>query len=506
MGDFTYENQGANTYLVYALADNELLDSVSLGMITNNKISGLASTMFMQMNATKYIKYNISSRIPMSQFLAGLVNRKRLLGIFNGIVDAMLSAEDYMIDSNAIILDEDFIYVDVSSFETILICLPVLDNGQGNVELGMFFKNIMFKTQFDQTEDCNYVTKILNYLNGAYMFSLEDFGDLLRGFEKEAAVTDKAHHVSSGDESSEERCLEQSHPVSFEAMHLESVQSSDKQPEPKVSLQPAVQKPMDMHSPVSITAAKSMLPDSASDSNEKSMSLLYLLRHYDKENANIYKAQKAEKKERGASKKQSKKEKASAKAKTGKTKRLSGFAIPNAPVSAAQSEPMQTPLPAQQQKQPDSLPVPQPEKSITAQVSISAAEGNPGVGFGDTVYENRTDVTIETTMLEQSVSPEQKIRPFLIRKKNNERIPVYPPLFRLGRNREYNDYVVDGNGHIGNSHCHIVTKDGEYFIVDDNSMNHTYVDGAMIPSGSEVKLAHGQSLALADEEFEFRLF
>ena len=50
MGDFTYENQGANTYLVYALADNERLDSVSLGMITNNKISGLASTMFMQMN------------------------------------------------------------------------------------------------------------------------------------------------------------------------------------------------------------------------------------------------------------------------------------------------------------------------------------------------------------------------------------------------------------------------------------------------------------------------
>ena len=505
MGDFTYENQGANTYLVYALADNERLDSVSLGMITNNKISGLASTMFMQMNATKYIKYNISSKIPMSQFLAGLVNRKRLLGIFNGIVDAMLSAEDYMIDSNTIILDEDFIYVDVSTFETILTCLPVVDNEQGNVELGMFFKNIMFKTQFDQTEDCNYVTKILNYLNSAHMFSLEDFRDMLRSFEKEAAVTDKAHHVSSGDGFSEERCLEQSRPVSFEAMHLESVQSSDKQPEPKVSLQPA-QKPMDMHPPVSITAAKSILPDSASDSNEKSMSLLYLLRHYDKENANVYKAQKEKKKEQGASKKPSKKEKDSAKAKAGKTKRLSNFAIPNVPVSAAQSEPMQTPLPAQQQKQPDSLSVPHPAQSITTQVSISVAEGNPEVGFGDTVYENRGDVTTETTMLEQSASPEQKIRPFLIRKKNNERIPVNPPLFRLGRNREYNDYVVDGNGHIGNSHCHIVTKDGEYFIVDDNSMNHTYVDGVMIPSGSEVKLAHGQSLTLADEEFEFRLF
>lgn len=104
MGSFSYENQGASTYLVYTLADGEAVDSMSLGMITNNTIPGLAGTMFMQMNAVRYIKYNISSRIPVSQFFSGPVNRRRLLGVFDGIVSGLLAAEEYMIDTDTVLM------------------------------------------------------------------------------------------------------------------------------------------------------------------------------------------------------------------------------------------------------------------------------------------------------------------------------------------------------------------------------------------------------------------
>ena len=42
--------------------------------------------------------------------------------------------------------------------------------------------------------------------------------------------------------------------------------------------------------------------------------------------------------------------------------------------------------------------------------------------------------------------------------------------------------------------------------MDDNSKNHTFVNGVMVMPGTEVKLMHGQTVTLADEEFEFRLF
>ena len=103
---FSFENQGTHTYLVYTVGGDDAIDSMSLGMLTNNKIHGLAQTLFTQMDATKYIKYDVSAKISVKQFFSGQVNKKRLIGVFNGIVDAMLSAEDYMIDVNSILLDQ----------------------------------------------------------------------------------------------------------------------------------------------------------------------------------------------------------------------------------------------------------------------------------------------------------------------------------------------------------------------------------------------------------------
>ena len=55
--NFTFETQGTNTYLVYQIGEEDRIDSMSLGMLTNNKIPGLASTIFTQMDMTKFINF-----------------------------------------------------------------------------------------------------------------------------------------------------------------------------------------------------------------------------------------------------------------------------------------------------------------------------------------------------------------------------------------------------------------------------------------------------------------
>ena len=85
--NFSYENQGGSTFLVYSVAEDEQLDSMSVGMITNNKIPGLVMAVFTQMDTKKFVKYNVSSKIPVKQFFPGPINKKRLLGICHGIVD-----------------------------------------------------------------------------------------------------------------------------------------------------------------------------------------------------------------------------------------------------------------------------------------------------------------------------------------------------------------------------------------------------------------------------------
>ena len=92
--NFTFETQGTNTYLVYAVDAEDTIDTMSLGMLTNNNIPGIAHAIFTQMDANKFIKYNVSAHISVKQFFSGPVNQKRLVGVFTGIVNAMLSAEE----------------------------------------------------------------------------------------------------------------------------------------------------------------------------------------------------------------------------------------------------------------------------------------------------------------------------------------------------------------------------------------------------------------------------
>ena len=156
--EFTFENHGTNTYLVYSVKPEDTVDTMSLGMLTHNKIPGLANTQFAQMDANKFIKYNISAKVSVRQFLEGIVNKARLMGVFRGIVSGLLSAEPHMIHTHSVLLALDYLVVDVSSYQPPLAFLPLMNTVRQTVDFGMLFKCIIFQSQFSYTEDCSYIS------------------------------------------------------------------------------------------------------------------------------------------------------------------------------------------------------------------------------------------------------------------------------------------------------------------------------------------------------------
>lgn len=514
--NFTFENQGTNTYLVYAVQPEDSIDTMSLGMLTNNKILGLAQTIFTQMDTTKYIKYNISAHVSVKQFFSGSVNKKRLIGVFKGIVNAMLSAEDYMIDTHSIVVDMDYIFADVSTCETVLICLPIVEVEKNQVELGSFFKSIMFSTQFDSTENCDYVAKIINYLNSAPMFSLNEFKAVLDDIDETAqtkpVVQAKVQPVVTPPV--QKKVVEPPvatppvQPVS--APKTETPPVAQKQvPKAPVTNVPKVPTPpaQRMAVPNQVPAAPQNAPATPAVDTGDEISWFYLMQHYNKENAAKYKAQKEAKKK--------KKDVPQA------PKNSGAFTVPGAPVSTAQpvqqttphqnkgfavpGQPAQAPvtnIPPQQVQQPAQAQVLQQPASTPAQPVYQAPAQN--MNFGETTVLGGGNAG-ETTVL--GATPAQaQIQPHLIRAKNNEKILLNKPAFRIGKEKSYVDYFIGDNTAISRSHANILTRDGEYFVVDTNSTNHTYVNGMMIQSGSEVKLNHGDKIRLANEDFEFKLY
>ena len=126
--------------------------------------------------------------------------------------------------------------------------------------------------------------------------------------------------------------------------------------------------------------------------------------------------------------------------------------------------------------------------------------------FGETtILGDGADFSGTTVLSEQETSIEPThIIPYLIRLKNNERILINKPRYRLGKEKSYVDYFIGDNAAVSRSHADIVTNGEEYSIIDMNSTNHTYINNQMIQSGVEVKLNDGDKVKLGNEEFEFK--
>lgn len=315
---FTYENQGNNTYLVYKIGASDNVDTMSLGMITNNKIDGIVPTLFTQSDTDRFIKYNISAKVSAKEFLSGVVNKKRLLGVFISVLKAIKSTEEYMIDARSLLIDLEHIYVDVSKCDAMLVCLPLVRQNE-SVNIPMFFKQIMFSTQFDQNENCDYVAQIINYLNSTPVFSVDDFEKLLMDIDADnlniaasKAVVGQQKPVQPQSQSQSQ----QPKPMQPAMNQLKNEQVQTNMPsQGKMQSQRETQSANNVVQPNQVNfAVPNMNPQNQNRINnnvqmgtnisgtyvettsEKQMSMFGLLTHYSKENKHIYERQKAQRK------------------------------------------------------------------------------------------------------------------------------------------------------------------------------------------------------------------
>ena len=548
MNNFTIQTEGNRCSLVYAIQPGEAIDTFSLGMLTeNNRIPGIVETSFSQLDAQKYLIYNITARITARQLLTGPVNKQRILNVFEGITSALKSAEDYMLPFNSLMLDLDLIYCDLLSSETVLICLP-LTNIPNQNDPCFFMKSVLVNTQFDQAENCDYVTALINYLNAHPTLPLEDFRKLLLDLRRDTRATQPIATISSKPANSQKEQPQKNlqavkEPIQSEVSRIPPHQSSQPQtsngaqeanrlsqpsngiqcpyPQPQPQPQPSNRIQQPIPQPQSPVKAQNAVSE-----GEKPMSLFYLLQHYSKENKAIYDAQhQAAAKEPKQTKQAAKKDKPQ-KSKKGKKENKGDdpfhrdFYIPGQQPQES-SEVQWSSQKPQQADSPQERPIQQATPQQSSQLPIQSNQvQNPvqhknGGDFGDTDYFPDGDNTL-TKLMDSSGENGSRTGPYLLRIRNNERIPLDKPVFRIGREAQEslspnssnpkNDYVVSDNPYVGGCHAVIMSRNGEYYLIDCNAKNHSFVNGEQIPSGVEARLTHGTRFSLANEEFEFRLF
>jgi pSer/pThr/pTyr-binding forkhead associated (FHA) protein len=547
--NFTFETQGVNTYLVYQLTESDELDTLSLGMITNNRINNLAPILFTQMDDKKYLKYNISSKTTVKEFFSGIVTKNRLLGVFSSISSAMLAADEYMLNPSSFLLDLEHLYVDVRTNSAMLICVPLLNVREQNIDLAAFFKGIIFSLQFDSAENQEYVTHLISYLNSNPIFSLEAFKKIIDDLQYGASSQQPPHqptaqpHVTrhTAQPPIQQTIAQPPAPPPFQqppAAARPAVQPSVHQPQMQQPVMPpAYNHPPAANPPAPPTPQQSFAvpgappvqpqqPVSHIADGEKEMTMFKLMMSYSKENKALYDKQKERKKQIAAQAGPPPAPNAPKPSKKAAEPPQSNFAIPGqAPIPVtSQQQPFPPPPPppplpqthavpnAYTQAPPQKLTQPQParhQQTIQPQPVAQQqqptyqqpAQSAPGANFGETSVLSGPAIG-ETSVLTSQLGA--TAQPYMIRKKNNEKVIIDKPVYRIGKEKSYVDYFIGDNTAISRSHANIINRDGEYFMVDTNSTNHVYINGAMIPKNTETKISHGDTLKLANEEFEFK--
>ena len=190
MGKFTLENQGSDINLVYEIGENEQLDSFAKGMLQNNDIEGVIKPAFMQKDAQQFVKYNVTSRLPLSEYFQGKLTKEKIATMFMSMAAALENAEEYMLMPKNFLLDAEHVYVDLSKKEASLIYLPV-DTFSQDDTLKDFCKKILMEGTFEEYEDLSYVGKLLNFFNQNKGETPEQIGKFMKGLLDEGKVLAK---------------------------------------------------------------------------------------------------------------------------------------------------------------------------------------------------------------------------------------------------------------------------------------------------------------------------
>ena len=127
----TTEDDAYGSYRVFKLPDDCVLDSVALGMLTNNEIEGVAGII----ECRDSLKYKVTNKVSLIDYLCENNEKDKLIKIVNNILNTMLTLDEYMLDVDKLVLKPQEIYVDSRTLKTELLYYPLQsDKGVDNAE------------------------------------------------------------------------------------------------------------------------------------------------------------------------------------------------------------------------------------------------------------------------------------------------------------------------------------------------------------------------------------
>lgn len=459
MEEYTIITQGNATYLETMLGTAEKLDPVDHGMLVSNKISGLLPLSVQWINAGCRLLYNITGLTPLEQAARILEHETRLRNFFLALCKAEKECDEYLLDPHKIDLNPKNVYLDATGRAYVLYRpVQVVQSNYVPMELTHYVFRLVGQQMSQDSRVVNVLSRQLLY-GGKFTFA--ELEPLL--MEQPAPQPQPQPKVVQEEPVRPAPVP----PVQRPGNSFEPVEKPQpgKIEQPKPCSVPETGKQRD--NPFAQNTADNPFVTESKDKPEEKPSVT----------------------EKKAEKKEEKKEK-----KSGgflglfggkKDKKKAGQPEHENPFKQETPAPEQPVQPVH--KAADAAPehVPQQPSGGGCTVVLSGGQGGGNV---------------RTTIMGSGSGAESEL--YLVQKDTNQYVHVTHTNFHIGRAEDVVDFTVHTkNCYLGNDHAYILIENGSYYIVDNNTQNHTYLNEQRLEPSKPVRFHAGDTIRMADVVF-----
>lgn len=453
MEEYTIITQGNATYLETMLGTAEKLDPVDHGMLVSNKISGLLPLSVQWINAGCRLLYNITGLTPLEQAARILEHETRLRNFFLALCKAEKECDEYLLDPHKIDLNPKNVYLDATGRAYVLYRpVQVVQSNYDPMKLTHYVFRLVGQQMSQDSRVVNVLSRQLLY-EGKFTFA--ELEPLLK---EQPAPQSQPKVVQK-----EPVRPAPVPPVQQPGNSFEPVEKPqpNKIEQPKPCGVPETGKQQD--NPFAKKMADNPFAATSEDKPEEKPSTT----------------------EKKAEKKEEKKEK-----KSGGFLGLFGGKKDKKKASQSEHEnpfKQETPVPEQPVHKaavaaPEHVPQ-QPSGGCTVVLSSGQGSGN-----------------VRTTIMGSGSGAESEL--YLVQKDTNQYVHVTHTNFHIGRAEDVVDFTVHTkNCYLGNDHAYILIENGSYYIVDNNTQNHTYLNEQRLEPSKPVRFHAGDTIRMADVVF-----
>lgn len=540
------------TAMEYQIQPGEMMDGIVLKQCKEGAFDGVLPMGASYENGHNYMYAYTDQKTTLAEKLSDVVTAKTILLAFEGIVSTLHELQKENVNLSYMVLDTKHIYIEEATQQVKLICMPGKSATMSEQEIPEFFRTILANAVYLNSENGDYVAKLLSALNKD--FELGSFLRTIHGemmdlrIEKQEVV---APVEAVEPETAEPIVAEPIAPVEVEPIVAESVAPEAVTPleaEPAtqevvapveaVAVEPIAAEPVETVTPVEVEpiAAESVEPEAVTPVEaevvtpvEPEVVVPVEVVAVEPIAAEPVETVSPVEVEPIVAESVVPEAVTPVEAVTITPEVVTPVepepVAPAAVVSGVipqdeiEFEPIPDELNAKIKKMNEhtsAAEAPQPEPTVAAQPQQAVApESTVAVQPQQAVTpQPQPAVAPQPTMPQPQLMPQDASlhggqlipHPHLIRMKTGENLVLPEGEFVIGKSATNVNYTIADNPAVSRVHCTIIKKNGVYYVRDENSTNATYVNGERVLPGTEHLLLNNCKLLLGDEEFIYSLW